>query len=119
MKCMCCNRLIIPKIKIINLFKRSTDLLCDYCYKRLNISIDLSILPINNGVFYAFRLSNNNVYIKDIFYSKDIYNIYNLANKLFNDYTLLHFDNEKKFLNTIDIIDEITDILNKIIVIYH
>ncbi len=119
MNCICCNKLIIPKLKIKNLFRREVDLLCEYCYKKLNINIELSTLPTYNNIFYGLKLSNSYQYIKDIYYSKDIFDIYNMVDKLFRNYTLLHFDNEKTFLNTFEIIDEMSDILSKIIVIYH
>ncbi len=119
MKCICCNREIISKLSIRNLFKRNNEVLCDYCLKTLNIDIELSILPISYNVVYAFRVFSNYNYCEYIYYSKYIFEIYELLKKVCKDHLILHFDNEKSFLNAYNIIDDISNLYPNIIIIYH
>ncbi len=119
MYCIYCNRLIIQKLKIVNLFKRQNDLLCSYCSKKLDADLELNVLPITNNMLYAFRVFNNSNYSNDIYYSKQMFEIFKLVDKKFKNYALLYFENERQLLNMYDYLDKLSEIYNNIIVIYH
>ncbi len=119
MNCIYCNKLIIPKIKIRNLFKRELDILCEYCTKKLDVDIELSILPIDYNVIYGFRIFDKSDYSRQIFYTKQIHTIYGFVDKMFDDYIILHFENEKNLFDEFSDIENVSKITSNIIIIYH
>ena len=61
MLCECCNKKIIPKRTILNLFKLETHHICELCYMKQPMIPSYQIIPIEEGSISWYNLCKEEV----------------------------------------------------------
>lgn len=77
MKCLACKRYFNQKLNLSNLLQKSKYIICDSCYLKYHININVVNVPLNNYELRIYSLFDKNYRINSLAFSYEYSRLFN------------------------------------------